>query len=252
MITVYGANIQLPELRRVQLKTPSFAGKWWRGIQHGELVDTLLERIGKRGWTPGDMQFSLGSDGADLAGAIDLDAPGLAPPDGTRLGLGLMTSNAQHHSLRLYVGATVMVCHNGMATGEIVLCHKHTINFRLKEEIDFALEDYEFHAGRMNQMTERLKQRELSPTEAEHSLMEAGRNGLMAWSRIGAVDREYRKPRFAEIGTGTSWALLNAFTYVSKRSSPMRQLENINRFRELLPAEVPGRVLSTTEVVENN
>ena len=57
----------------------------------------------------------------------------------------------------------------------------------------------------------------------------------MPWSRIGAVDKEYRQPTFAEHGRGTSWALLNAFTYTVKRNPALKQMEQMNRFRELLP-----------------
>jgi len=84
-------------------------------------------------------------------------------------------------------------------------------------------------------VVEDLRNNKLRPAQADEILMEAGRNRLMPWSRIGAVDKEYRNPTFAEHGRDTSWALLNAFTHTVKRNPPIEQMNQMNRFRALLP-----------------
>ena len=65
--------------------------------------------------------------------------------------------------------------------------------------------------------------------------MEAGRQRLMPWSRIGKVDAEYRKPTFAEHGQGPRYALLQAFTNQVKQNAPLTQMTSMDRFRGLLP-----------------
>ncbi len=246
MITVYGENRTIEEVRRIPLETPVNAGRVWKGIPHGDLVDTLTRDMDGRGWNIGESRFSVNKDGADLVGAFDLTIPNVDSPEGTQFALGLRSDNARHHALRLYVGATVTICSNGMATGQIVLTRRHTSRFRLVEAVEYALDDYMMAARSMGSVVDGWKECELSQPRYEHILLEAGREGYIAWSKLGDVDREYRKPRFAEIGTGTSWALLNAFTWVLKGTSPRLQMDRINGFRQMLPTN--GDVIDAESV----
>ena len=234
MITVHDTNTTLADLRRIPLKRPDKAGRWWRGIQHGELVDTILREFCERGWEATDWKFSVGGDGANLAAAFDLTMPNLQPPEGTGFSLGLLTDNRCERALRLFAGANVTVCSNGLATGEIVLRHRHTINFRLREEIKTAMDEYLEASKGVGQIIDRLKSWQLAQVEYEHLLLEAGRRKLMPWSRLAHVDREFQNPNHG-FGSETSWDLLNAFTHVVKRNPPGRQLEQINGFRSMLP-----------------
>jgi hypothetical protein len=235
MITVYGSNANADQLRAIPLETPDNAGRYWQGIQHGRLVDVLSMQIRNRGWEITESRFSLSKDQADLAGAFKMRLPGVDTPEGMDLSLGFVTSNALRKSLKMVVGAVVQVCNNGMATGEIVMQKKHTKQFSLSDEIQKSLDVYEVKSQTIKETVTRLRERELSPTEADEILMEAGRNHLMPFSRIGLVDAEYRKPTFEEHGRGTSWALLNAFTYIVKKNPVHAQMNQMNKFRELLP-----------------
>jgi len=235
MITVYGANTSLADLNRIPLQRPAKAGAYWQGIPHGALASALVDEIGTRGWVIKGQRFAVSKDKADLAGAFTLDIKGLDAPEGQELSLGFLTSNMMRRSLLLVVGTNVVVCNNGMATGEIVMQRKHTHGFQLFGEIEAALDQYVAKARGINEVVEDLRNNKLRPAQADEILMEAGRNRLMPWSRIGAVDKEYRNPTFAEHGRDTSWALLNAFTHTVKRNPPIEQMNQMNRFRALLP-----------------
>jgi len=235
MITVYGANTRLNDLANVKLERPAKAGAYWQGIHHSRLTNTLVNEINSRGWEITESRFSLSKDEADLAGAFSLKIDNVETPEGMDLSLGFITSNAMRKSLTMVVGANILVCNNGMATGEIVMRKKHTSGFSLVDEIRQSLDQYEIKAGLIGNTVNSLRKAEISNAKSDEILMEAGRAGLMPWSRIGSVDKEYRKPTFAEHGRGTSWALLNAFTYTVKRNPALKQMEQMNRFRELLP-----------------
>jgi len=237
MITVYGANTSLEGLRSIPLVAPEKAGQWWQGIQHGELADTLIAAADRRGWEIKSSAWSVGGDGADLAGAIDFsEIAELESIDGLDFAMGVLHDNRRNRALRIYVGGRVSICSNGLATGEIILKHKHTPRFNLQEEVMFALDDYVVSAKRMKRTINRLRERDLVEAEAEHLILEAGRQGLMPWSRLADVDREYRVPRFGdEFGSENSWSLLNAFTWVVKRNPIAVQMDQINQFRSMLP-----------------
>jgi hypothetical protein len=236
MIHVYGENVTREGLRDIPLERPKDAGWRWKGIQHGELVDTIITDAEERNWGVGESRFSVSNNGAELAGAIAVSIPKAKAMDGMELGIGILTSNARKRALSIFVGGTVSVCTNGMTTGEIVLNRQHTLRLNLREQIQYALDDYAMAAFRIPRVVAGMRRRDLAESEYEHTLLEAGRRGLMPWSRLGDVDREYRIPRFgSEFGERNSWALLNAFTWVAKRNPPRRQLEQIEGFRKLLP-----------------
>jgi len=235
LITVYGANTELHDLHKIALEAPEGAGSYWQGIQHGDLADTIIDEAHSRGWEINDMKFSVDKSGTELAAGFGVVIPKVDVPKGMSLGLGILTSNARKRSLKMVVGATIACCHNGMATGEIVLNKRHTTGFDIFDEIDSALTVYAERVLEMPATVASLRECKLASYQAEAILMDAGRSNVMSWSRICKVDSEYRTPTFSEHGTGTSWALLNAFTHIAKELPVLQQMDRMNQFRELLP-----------------
>jgi hypothetical protein len=236
MITVYDANTTLAELEQVELRRPDGAGAVWRGVPHAELVHTVLDEARMKGWQPGKMGFSLARHGADMVGAIDLRLPGITPPDGMGFSIGLINSNSRRQALRLMVGAEVAVCHNGIATGTVVVQHKHTNRFQLDEAVDSGLDAYAEKAGRLHREVEYLQEKQLAAATVVEIIDKAGEEEVMPRTRLWGVAREYLRPSYPQHGHGTGWALLNAFTLLIKKSPPHVQMQNMNRFRQLILA----------------
>ena len=140
MISVCNTNARLDEVQQVEVKRPESAGRVWQGISHRKLTETLMEDMLGRGWVINSMAFNLSKDKADLAGAFDITLPNLDAPKGQMFSLGFLTSNAMRKPLKFVVGTRVFVCNNGMATGEIILSHKHTFRFDLEFKVDSELD----------------------------------------------------------------------------------------------------------------
>ena len=124
--------------------------------------------------------------------------------------------------------------------GEILLsrCHDHTVD--LPAEISTALDLYAEAAKTIPSTVAGLRGRLLGTGEAAGILMNAGRKKLVGWAAIGRVDAEFRDPTYPEHGHGTSWALLNAFTYAARPNiSGIRQMEVFNAFQRMLPTQAP-------------
>jgi hypothetical protein len=242
MITVYGANATIAQLQDIPLNRPSKAGARWKGVQHGDMVNALVTEFHKREWEVLSSQFAL--DGpkedktADMVGAFDLRLPNMDAPEGQEFSLGIMTSNGMRRATKYFVGTKVMVCNNGCSVGEIILHRKHTLNFNLEDAIRPALNEYVIAASKAKDLVAQLRHRDLGQAESDHLLLEAGRRQMLPWSRIGAVDAEYRNPQHSEHGANTSWALLNAFTEVVKRSPVHAQMPAMDKFRDILPLAI--------------
>ena len=241
MITILGKSASLDLVRTIPLVTPPNAGSRWAGIRHGDLINTLLEEFYERNWFVTDMKFSLsniGGPGAVCVGAFELVRPQshtLLPtaPDGLCLGLGFLNANNRRRPLRLYVGATVQICANGLATGELALEERHTHTLDLHAALATAMDDYVEIAGALSGLVSRLRGQQLVAGEAEQLILGAGQNGLLSWKLVGQVYQEYLAgPPGATVGT--AWALLMAFTSVIKQVPVHQQMPRIIEFQSLL------------------
>ena len=148
--------------------------------------------------------------------------------------LGVMHSNLGDHAVKFAVGAHVFCCANGMVTGDYTLKRKHTKGVVLEDIISTGIETYITKVDEIPLVMEGMKEKELQTQEVNNVLMEAGRQKLMPWSRIGQVDAEYRKPTFEEHNEKTAWGLYNAFTYVVQKCPAHQQITSMNKFRELV------------------
>lgn len=239
MIHVPGKHVTLEELRWVPLVRPDNAGTHWQGVQHGAFVDRLLDKVAARGWRVDHMAFALARDGADIAGAFDIDlGSGQAAPDGLHYSLGFVGSNARRKAWRLVAGARVLVCNNGLVTGQVVLDKKHTVRTDLDLEFDKALDGFQVAALGTSTLVATLRGRRLHTWEATMLLDAAKDAGYMPKSRLWDVLREFVVPSHREHGRGTAWTLLNAFTEVVKQNPPVDQMGQIDGFRRLLLGDV--------------
>ncbi len=238
MIHVHNGNKSIEEVRTIPLVRPKNAGKFWKGIPHGDLINSILNESERRKWIIIKDRFSVSDDGADMAAAFDIILPDLESPEGTQFALGILANNKRERALRMYAGATITVCRNGFVSGEILLNKKHTTQFDLEDGIEKSLDEYFISIRKMSDIINSLRNHVLSEFEYSYIMIEAGRKKLMPWSRIGEVDKEYRNPSFSEWEQWSSWALLNAFTYVAKRNPPRKQMDQINKFREMLPIDM--------------
>lgn len=235
MITVKGTPTTLEKVRRAKVERPEWAASRWKGVRHSELLDTLFARFREDGTKVLDQKYVLTRGGTDMVATFGLRLRDLEAPDGTDFAMGVVNTNSGRSTLKVAVGATIQVCQNGMVSGEILLRRKHTAGLELECELNHAVDDYMVGVRGLGKEIASLKRTTLEAWQIDHVLMEAGRAGLMPWSRIGRVDKEFRSPRFEEFSGNTSWSLLNAFTYVAKMDPPHRQLREIHEFRKLLP-----------------
>lgn len=241
MITVYGANTTLEDLRKVETVRPATAGSRWVGIQHGDLADAIRDEVAVRGWEVTEEAYAVGGkDGADLAGALGIKIKGWdggSAFEGMGMSLGFLHSNARRRALRLTVGARIACCNNGMCTGEVIMRRQHDRSVNLIDDIEQAVDLFEQHAKALPNAITNMRETEVTPEQASEVLMAAGRNKLVGWATIGRVDEEYRNPTYAEHGKDTAWALLNAFTYAARPNiNPVKQMQTYKEFGDIIMA----------------
>jgi len=225
----------IAELKKIPVIKEEKRSDRWQGIQHGELVESIHQaldtnkvRVEDENW------FAYGKDFQSLSGSMQLRIPNMEPMEGTNFSLGVQHSNNGYHALKFAVGAKIFICSNGMVVGDYAVKRKHTTGLDLNEAVGYGIETYLNKIVDVQIAAETMKSRELITADVDEALMAAGREGLLSWSRIGQVDKEYRKPTFADHDEPTAWGLYNAFTYTMQKMPPQYHIKGMNRFREIL------------------
>ena len=104
--------------------------------------------------------------------------------------IGVRNSHDKTRAAGLIAGVRVIVCSNGMFTGdEVCLSRKHTASYREKE---------------------------LSDPDAHDLVVRSMDADAVAPSALPRVLKEYREPWHEEFMPRTAWSLYNSFTEVMK------------------------------------
>jgi len=222
------------QLRKIPLVAPERASPIWKGIQHGELADTIVKGLEDRKVTIKDERWYTGHQNTHLTGSLTLTVPKKKSPKGMDFALGVHHGNDMCYALKFAVGTKIFICENGMVSGDISLRKLHTKNFNLEAAVGEGLDQFLNQLDLVGEFIESLKAIPISDDRRDELLMEAGRLKLLPWSRIGKVDKEFRKPTFQDFNQKTAWGLYNAFTYVIQKSPAHEQINGMNRFRELM------------------
>ncbi len=224
------------QLRKIPVVTPERDRdiSRWKGIQHGELADTVVKSLEERKVTIKEESWYVGHNDTHLTGSLTLTVPKKKAPKGMDFCLGLHHGNDMSYALKFAVGTKIFVCENGMVSGDIALRKLHTKGFDLKASVDDGLDQFLNQLDQVGEFIATLKAMDISDARRDKLLMEAGRRGLLPWSRIGKVDREYRKPRFRDFNQRNGWGLYNAFTYVVQKCPAHEQISSMSAFRDLV------------------
>lgn len=235
MITTKEKSATMRELKEVELVKPDWLGNRWVGIQHHDLVRTIRKELDahdieivKENW------FISGRFDGKLDGRLLLNLPDKDPVEGTTFALGVQHSNLGDNALKFAVGGHIAICSNGMCIGDYAVKRKHTKGVVLDEIISTGIDTYLVKVDEIPKVMNTMQERELIEQDVNNMLMEAGRQKLIPWSRIGQVDAEYHKPTFGDHDQKTAWGLYNAFTYVIQKSPAHTQIQGINKFREIV------------------
>jgi len=235
MITTKENCWTVSELKEIPVIKEEKRSDRWQGIQHGELVETIHEALDRKEIQVQDESwFAYAKDFQSLSGSMQLNIPNVTPVEGTQFSLGVQHSNNGYHALKFAVGAKIFICENGMVTGDYAVKRKHTTGLDLMECVGIGIDTYLNKIQEVTIVAEQLKAKEMATPNVDEALMAAGREGLLSWSRIGQVDKEYNKPTFADHDEQTAWGLYNAFTYTMQKMPPQYHIKGMNRFREIL------------------
>ena len=229
MITTKEAHVLMPEGMVLPngLAVPvAEDGHYWRGINHGLLVNLIEEGAERRFWKLGKSTVFVSPGGSDMVASWDIDI-NLAPPDCCSFSIGVVNSNSRQTALHLFAGLRVAANDVGLPFFKFVL-GKHTKGLLLSKEVNQALTQCGelFHG--IEKLINEMDKRALLLPKATEMLTKIARQRQMPWSRIGEVDKLFRE------GPLTALSLLYSFAYVARKNPPLRQMRQIHELYKLI------------------
>lgn len=215
------------------IPAPENTSDRYQPVQHKDLVSSITNRLDKHGVIIEEEKFNLSKNDRELAGSFRVSIPNEEAPQGTAFSLGFHHALTGAHSIKFAAGLEIFICGNGMVSGDFCIKKMHTTGFNLSVHIEAGINQFLRESTKTQSTIDALKQRELADYQVNNRLMAAGREGLLPWSAIGKVDREYRNPTFKTFDRKDAWGLYNAFTYVAQQLPAHRQMKAISDFREV-------------------
>lgn len=206
----------------------------WQGVQHGELVGLVVNQLKQRGYDIATEKHCIARDGAMLLSGFNFKATpkNIIVPDGTELSLALLHSNDGGHALKLAAGLRVMICDNGVVSGEYVSRRKHTTGLYLTDHIRHALNSYQVMAVKQNEPISRM--RAVKVKRYNDHLINMADTGVLPWSMLQHVHNERKDPQHDDFCDDSVWSFYNHVNAVVKDrvKNPETQVETLlNAFR---------------------
>lgn len=203
------------------------SGKYWREFPHASIAYNLLAKCATR-WVMGEPVIHLSNDKREMAVKVWIDIPGVTSPTNWKVALGIVHSNTGHRRLKFYLnlhtyGTTVTL-------RKLPCDRKHTHKLQLANYVDIVLDVLVQYAMGIPDIVKTMTTTDLTEGDVQRVLFAAGRMKLMPWSRIGKVDA-----LFTKADRHNCWGMLYAFSHVAMSNPPMMQMDQVNKFRMLLP-----------------
>lgn len=152
-------------------------------------------------------------------------------------------------SLQLAIGLKVLVCDNLAFSGDLIaLKRRHTSRLDLATELARAFDRYQEGMGRLKADVERLKQTELTETEARLLIYQVFEQAIMPVRFLPTVHRLYflseedlQNPEMQPCASRSLWGLHNAFTHQIQSMEPGPAFQATVRLGQIFGLGQPSR-----------
>lgn len=221
------------QLREIPVTEQGSRSDRWQGIQHGELADLMIRKVKDFEYEIAREMWYVNPAQTILIGEIDIapaemdikSLPSKYVGDYTNFTLAVRHSNNSRHALTFLVGATVFICSNGIATGEVVHKRRHTKAFDLGTDIEDAIHLFQKSSRSLSSQIVEMADIKVSPDEVRILIMKVAEKGLIPWRNIEHVWAECVCPTHDLFSNENLWGIFNCLTEKAKLLGPQGQVD---------------------------
>ena len=218
-------------------------------VSHSDIINTTQQLFNKLGLKV-DRELYRANVDAKVAQAIYHISPATEEFDQEKeLGMMFGWTNSYDKSVRFQcaVGAYVMVCNNGMVTGDMMtFARKHTgtADIDIQDQISRQLNNSSQHFNRIINDRDALRTVSL-PKQKQAELL--GRlyceQDILDLNQMGVVKAEMKKPSFDyQADQDNAWAFYNHVTHALKKTHPRSWLSDTRKFHEFIVGDLLGNM----------
>lgn len=212
-----------------------YATSSYSPVSHKNVIEHIYEELDKHNLSVTSESYRDSRYGQQLIGYMDL-----AYNNDTEMNMRLAFRNSYDKSMSIafVAGSSVIICSNGMISGEFNFLRKHTgaVNQELSEKINLTINELEQHFIKMKQHSNTMKQIEIDKRASAELL---GRmfieEEIILSSQLNIIKSQLEKPEYNDFINPTLWSLYNHITYSLKNSHPLtyiNQHQNLHKFVE--------------------
>jgi hypothetical protein len=231
-------KVKLPEV------TKSFCP-----INHDYFVDLVQDRLEDRNLRVMSEAHGLTKDGANYFGMFEVRGQDAHEDYSTVI--GMRNSHVKWFAASIAVGGGVFVCDNLAFTGEVVVGHKHTTNVldHLPSRIEGAMDNVIKLDTFQGERYQSYKDRDFGDREAEFTMVELFRAGVLNTRSLPKVVNEWDIPSHEEFTNSNIWRFFNACTEAYKGLDPYSLQRTTSKLHEHLDilCDVPALELVEPE-----
>ncbi len=180
-------------------------------IAHHHVLDMVTRALEAYGHDIIEQNHALTADGARYFGVLSLRSNYGTYTDT----LGLRNSHDKTFPIGLAFGSRVFVCDNLAFAADHVVRRKHTLYARrdLPSLVGRIIAPLAQFRQSQEAMFNRYQATLLSPSQADHLILDMLRAGIITTTRVGNVVQQWDQPDFDWGSERTAWRLFNAATY---------------------------------------
>ena len=207
-------------------------------IAHSEFLSELRTKLSDNSYAVKGQRLFVNGSGTKLVGFYDVDDLRQETPEdfGFRMSIGFKNSYDKSMSAALVVGATVIICSNGMVSGDLITFRrKHTGNVLelLREKMQQAVLSMNSSFARLVADAEIMKSYELTPRQKAEILgVMYFEKEIVTPNQLSVVKKELITSE--NFRGNTVWDLYNNVTVALKKSHPLRYVEDHIRLHDFM------------------
>lgn len=209
-------------------------------VKHTDLIDAIIEGMGRFGWTPNikDAKFGTNTSHSKFWGIIPVHD--LTHPD-WQTTIGLRNSTDQTFAMSGLAGSRVFICDNGVFRAEYRFNRKNTRNAwrDLPRQVDRFLNKVAIHDKQTNEDITLMQGREITGNERDHFIVESLRRNVFPATCVPTLLREIDNPSHECFSDESLWSLHNHYTEILKTRSPERMMQGSLKLSRMV-AELLG------------
>lgn len=212
---------------------PPVATKTYAPVSHKEIHEAIMEETDKHSLTVANTILSPARDNKQLIGFYDI----VSGDSELNFRLGFRNSYDKTMSVAFVAGTSVMICSNGMISGEMAFVRKHTgsVAKEVHAKIVDSINLFDTRLKLMSQHKDAMKQIHVDKTAAAEL---CGRmfieQDIITSTQLGIIKNELEKPTYDYNSPESLWELYNHTTHALKKAHPLHGIQQHITFHEFI------------------